>query len=108
MAVFEQNADCRDIGRSADRCEVPAQRCARKQTEVKKIRLDIHSGGNTLNDRQHRRDIRNIVNERGDRNGTPDDDRIQQEQIVSANVCDPAGDIIDDADIPDTGNDDRE
>ena len=97
IAVFLQNADCRDIGRSADRGDVAPEGRSREQSEVQKIRLNSEDARKPGDDRKHGRHIRDIVDKSGRRDGSPHNQRVEQEEAAASHLCEDARNIIDDA-----------
>ena len=95
IAVFLQNADCRDIGRSADRGDVAPESRSREQSEIQKIRLHSEDARKPGDDRKHGRHIRDIVDKSGCRDGSPHNQRVEQEDTAASYLCEKTRNIID-------------
>src|SRR3990167_3153870 len=58
-----------DVRGCADWSNVPTDRRTNEECRVERKRRDAERCRNTLRDRQHREDVRNVINERGERDG---------------------------------------
>ena len=99
IPLFLKKSRGGDVRRSANRCQVSAQRCAGQKSEVKQVRFYTQCRGDTLDDRQHRRNIWNVIDKCGRCDRYPDNDRVQKEHIVPAYRSDRIRDVIDNSDL---------
>ena len=79
-----QKAHGRDVGGGADRGEITAECRTGKEAEVEKIRLDAKASGGRRDNGKHGRDIGNVIYKCGDQDGSPDNDRVKNKEVVSA------------------------
>ena len=105
MPVLAQQADGGDVRRGADRREVAAERRARQQTEVQQIRLDAETHGELRHDGQHRRNIGDVIDERGEQHTRPHNDCVDQEHIAAAELFEHLGNGVDHARLGDAADD---
>ena len=72
------------------------------------MRIAAHHSRNPLHDREHRCNIRNVVNEGRDDNRAPDDDGVHAEEAVSAEFHKQGADVLNDARFGQRADDDEQ
>ena len=72
------------------------------------MRVAAHHGRNALHDREHRRDIRNVVDEGRDDNGAPDDDGVHAKEALAAELDEQGADVLNDARLGQRADDDEQ
>ena len=72
------------------------------------MRVAAHHGRNALHDREHRRDIRNVVDERRDNDGAPDDDGVHAKEAIAAELHKQGADVLNDARLGQRADDDEQ
>ena len=72
------------------------------------MRVAAHHGRNALHDREHRRDIRDVVDERRDDDGAPDDDGIHAKEALAAELHKQGADVLNDARLGQRADDDEQ
>ena len=105
VAFAAQDADAGDVGRSADRRAVAAQRRAREQAEVEQRGVDAQRAGQAGDDRQHGGDVGDVVDKGGEQHRRPDDDRVDHKDIAAAHARQQARGRVDDAHVGDAADD---
>ena len=71
------------------------------------VRLSPFCGSYTGKEREHRCDVGYVIDEGGDEDRTPYDDREKDEFVRAAEACDEVCEVIDNADFPDGCDDDE-
>lgn len=105
VAVLAQDADAGDVGRGADGRAVAAERRAGKQAEVQHRGLHAERRRKPRHHGQHRRDVGDVVNERGEEHRRPDDHRVDQEEVAAAHAREQVRHRVDDAHVRDAADD---
>ncbi len=104
-SLATKNANAGDVGGGADGGEVAAQGGAYQKTEIQHKGIPALHGGNAGDNGEHGGHIGDIIDEGGEQHGTPDDERVHQEEVAAADLNKQLADGVDDTGFGDAGND---
>ena len=86
---------------------VAAERCAAQEAKIEQVRVHSQLRRDNGQYGQHGRHIRDVVHERGDQDGTPHNNGVEEEQAAASVLDDRISEVHDNACFCDTADDDE-